>query len=427
METNGNEPSLSGETDDQKNQIKREADYCEKGEKIPIGSIVSTYAHPFTEFNTGILITNYAHFTPPLMIVAEKRYGAKYNSVTGKKEDNDSYKCFYYSTLSGSLEEHWFKRKEIKLINTGDNRFFIGNKGIAVEKLKKDLLGEMAVLSSVDLELGKRKIWSDSEVDGAKMKVNNLLDYLPPLGTIIDFKTNEDYQKFSEKEGEISHRKSKVMVKLRWLNNKTAKYSEEYFPMVALKLVKKSDLLLKNYGVSLYYENLETIDLEENGDKLFITKTPLKFHDVIWKHYYYIYRFKNLFSGDLHDFKAEKLVSISETVINPATLENVFNGKDFQYKQVLSFFKEGKETNFEKKWFEIEYSDKNEKYSKRVIYIDELIAEKAEGDKPSGKDRLLIKANCLLRNGAVRHFNVSRIKSYREMPKEFVEYFVSKK
>lgn len=426
METNVNEPSLSGETDDQKNQIKPEPDYCEEGEKIPIGSIISTYAHPFTEFNTGVLITNYAHFTPPLMVVAEKKYGAKYNVITGEEEDNDSYKCIYYSTLNGEITENWFKRKEIKLVNKGDNSFLKAHKDKSLAQLKKDFFGEMAVLSNVDLELGKQKMWSDSERDFTKLKVNNLLDFLPPLGTIVDFKANEDYQKYSEKDRKISHRKSKVMVKLRWLNNITAKYSEEYFPMVALKLIRKEALELKKYGVSLYYETQNKIELEDS--KLFVAKTPLKFHDVIWKHYFYIYRFKDLFTGKLHDFKFNQLQDITQVErVNPNTLESIFNGTDFQYKQVLGFFKVEKRTNFEGKWFEIEYSDKNERYSKRIIYIDELISEKAEGDKPSDKDRLLIKANCLLRNGAIRHFNISRIKSYRRVPDEFVEYFVPKK
>lgn len=402
-------------------------DYKELDEKIPIGSIVSTYAHPFTESNSEILITNYAHFTPPLMIVAEKRYGAKYNPTTGDEEDNDSYRCIYYSTLSGAVEENWFKRRELKFINIGENDFFIDNKSNGVEKMKKDFLGEQAILASVDLEMGKKKIWADSEGESAKLKVNNLLDFLPPLGTIIDFKNNEDYQKFSEKEGKISHRKSKIMVKLRWLNNITGKYSEEYFPMVALKLIKKETLQLKEYGASLYFETQKKIKLEDS--KLFVAKTPLKFHDVIWKHYFYIYRFRDLFTGKLHDFKVNKLDYIKQMDgVNPNTLESIFNGTDFQYKQILGFFKQDKKINFEGKWFEIEYSDKNERYSRRIIYIDELIAEKAEGeDKSSGKDRLLIKANCLLRDGAVRHFNVSRIKSYREMSNDFVEYFVSKK
>lgn len=426
METNVNESDLSEETDNQINEIKYEADYCEKGEKIPIGSIVSTYAHPFTESNNEILITNYAHFTPPLMIVGEKKYGAKYNAITGDEEDNDSYKCFYYSTLNGEITENWFKRKEIKLVNTGDKSFFKAHKDKSLAQLKKDFFGEMAVLSNVDLEMGKKKMWSDSEGGSTKLKVNNLLDFLPPVGTIIDFKASEDYQKYSEKDRKISHRKSKVMVKLRWLNNKTAKYSEEYFPMVALKLIKKETLELKEYGLSLYYETQKKIELEEG--EFFVAKTPLKFHDVIWKHYLYIYRFKDLFTGKLHDFKFNKLDDITQIDrVGPNTLESIFNGTDFQYKQVIGFFKEAKKTNFEGKWFEIEYSDKNERYSKRIIYIDELIAENAEGDKLSGKDRLLIKANCLLRDGAVRHFNVSRIKSYREMPKEFVEYFVLKK
>lgn len=400
------------------------ADFVDEKETIPIGSMVGTFAHPFTNSNTDVLISSYAHFTPPVMIVSEKRYGIKFNAVSGEKENNDSYKCLYYSTISGSIEENWFKRRELKLINDGDSRFFIENKDKGLDQLKKELVGEVAILTTVDLELKKRKISSDSDGLKEKFRVNNFLDFLPPLGTIIDIKVNDDYQKYHEKDGKISHRKSKLAVKLRWMNNTTFKYSEDYFPMVGLKVISKQGLTLEEYSKSILYYIKKDLTLE-NDSATSIRNLPLTFYDVIWNHYYYIYRFKNLFSGKLLGAKNSR-TSIKKFEGN--TELSIFQGNELEYKSALDFFNNSDKLNFEKKWFEIEYSDKNERYSKRIIYIKELIVEK-ESDMPkaSEKDTGIIKANCLLRDGHIRHFNIRRIKGFREMPPEFKNNFVQEK
>ena len=90
-----------------------------KKENITIGSIVSNLAHPYTSNNANILITTYAHFTPPLMIVVEKNYGVSYNVSNGEKEDKSSYKCLYYSTFNGSFEANWFKGREPPPFDSG--------------------------------------------------------------------------------------------------------------------------------------------------------------------------------------------------------------------------------------------------------------------------------------------------------------------
>lgn len=401
---------------------KKIADYREDDEHVPIGSIVSTYAHPYDHKNNYALITNYANFTPPLMVVVEKKFGAKYNNVTGDDEDNDTYKCLYYSTSKGGLEENWFKRKEIKFINEGSSEFFTTHKDSLIEKLKRDYFGELAILCTVDLELKKKKIWSDTDGELTKLKINNLLDYLPPLGTIIDFKLNEDYQRYSDKDKKISYRKSKILVKLRWLNNATAKFSEEYFPMVSLKLVKKSELTLRNYNSKSHY-NLEHKTPVIINNKIQLIKSPLRFHDVIWKHYYYIYRFKDLFTQQIRVFKPKLLFQIKELISTESTQrEKLLEATDMQYRNISSFFSEAKKTDFEKKWFEIQYADKNQRNSKRIIYIDEVLVETLEVDIK--RPNIYLKANCLLRGGESRHFNVSRIVGYREIPNDFFENII---
>lgn len=393
---------------------KKLTDYREPGEKIPIGSIVTTYAHPYSESNTEVLITSYSHFTPPLMIVSEKKYGTKYNPLSGDEEDNDNYNCIYYSTLSGSLEEKWFKREELKIISTGDPSFFNNHKGKGIEKLKKTLFGHMAILSSVDIEIGKKKIWSESVDQSSKSKVNNLLDFLPPLGTIIDVKLNDDYQKYTEKEGKITHRKSKLTVKLRWLNNKTGKHSEEYFPMVALKLIKKETLKLINYSSNAYYLLDQKLTLEGESRGV-VSRIPVRFDCVIWNHYHYVYSFKNLFTQQNIEINNETLLSLVD-------LSHILDVTSFNW-DALSHFVMAKEAELKDKWYEIEYSDKNERYTKRIIKIIELTEEEAE----DGTYKRILQANCLLRDGKVRHFRVSRIKSYRELKGDFIKVFVKEK
>lgn len=389
-------------------------DYTHKGEEIPIGSIVSNLAHPYTSKNVNVLITTYAHFTPPLMIVVEKNYGvAKYNALNGQKEDNDSYKCLYYSTSSGSFETNWFKQREIKLINTGDVNLFKSLKGTNLDEIKQKLLGQMAILTNVDLELEKKKIWSDSEGDKTISKVNNLLDYLPPLGSVIDVKYNDDFQKYNEKNGNILHRKSKVLVKLRWLNNLNSKYSEEYIPLVALKLVK-NELALHDYNNKVHYLYLNEIKLEENDDVV-VTKAPLMLQSIIWKHYYYIYQFKNLFNQKIIDLN-------NEDALAPTDLNSLLHSKSYEVDSFKHFDTEYKESK-QRRWYEIQYSDRNDRYSERIIFVDDIFEE----DDEVGNKRKYLKANCLLRDGKMRHFRVGRIKGYRKLSDDFVKTFIISK
>lgn len=397
------------------------SDYKENFEKISIGTVVSNLAHPYWLTNTDVLITTYAHFTPPLMIVVEKNYGFSYNVVSGEKEDNDSYKCLYYSTVNGSFELNWFKRREIKIVKGEDNDVVISNKDKTIEVLKKEFLGKMVTLTSVDLELEKTKIWSDNNSEFAKMKTNNLLDFLPPLASVIDVKYNEDYQKYNEKNGRIIHSKCKILIKIRWLNNITTKYSEEYVPLVALKII---DIKLSDYKVDVLYLEERKIDLEEQG-AMHVQAIPLKFQDVIWKHYYYIYRFKNLFTNQLISFKDAEPLKLK--VLKAENYEEgklIFDSSSLLHFNIHNFFKAENKASFVGKWFEIEYLDKGERYSKRIIYITELIEEDLPAENI--KKRILIKSNCLLRDGKIRHFYVNRISSFREMPNNFEKIFVKK-
>lgn len=402
-------PSIKIKEEETSNQNIEHKNHIDNDE-ISIGAIVSNLAHPYTSKNTNVFITTYAHFIPPLMVVIEKSFGvAKNKAKTERKRESDSYRCLYYSTIGGGFEMNWFRGSEIKKINDGDDKLHNETRGLSIEQLENMLIGKMLILSNVDFELGKKKMWSNNEEDNSKLRVNNLLDYLPPLCSVIDVKYNNEYQK-SNKIGETTHLKSKVLVKLRWLNNLTAKYSEEYIPIVSLKSVNE-ELSLMDFSINNHYLIDKESILEEDEATVF-QKIPVKFIDVIWKHYFYEYRFKNLFNHEILNYTRSNS-------FDNVDLKHILDVSDF-LQSSLKFFKIEKKGTLKGKWIEIQYSDKSERYSRRIIRIEDILSESQDGNT----EVLYLKAHCLLRNGNIRHFRVSRIKGYRELSKDFVTVFV---
>lgn len=397
-------------------------DLQDKDEKFILGSIVSSYAHPYQLGKTNIVITAYDHFTPPLMVVVEKKYSnTNYNIETGQKENHEQCKCIYYCTQTGGLVENWFKTNQLRLIHDGNLDFYKEHKDKSILELNK-LIGQNTILTSVDLELGKKQAWFDENTTNKKLKSKTLLDFLPPLGTIIAFEFVEDSKKFDEKKGNTLYRKSKLRVKIRWWNNHTSKFSEEYFPMVALKLINVKDLEIISYKRN-YLQKPSTITLE---DSTISTKiTPYKLEEIFWKHYYYLYKYRNLFTNEIITLKKNEAQSIGEIEnLNPNTLEIIFSNVEQNIIPSLNYFQD-KPDEKKNKWFKIDYIDKMNRFTQRIIYVKEIKEEEQFSPSLETQKKLTIIGNCLLRNGKIRHFNVSRILKYQEMPDEFVEGFLT--
>ncbi|WP_312139228.1 hypothetical protein [Sphingobacterium sp.] len=402
--------------------VEDNRDLQDKDEKFILGSIVSTYAHPYQLDKTNIIITAYNHFTPPLMVVVEKKYSStNYNPETGDKEYNEQCKCIYYCTQTGVLEENWFKINQLRLIHEGNLSFYKDNKDKSILELNK-LIGQKAILTSVDLELGKKQAWFDENTTNKKLKSKTLLDFLPPLGTIIAFEIVQDSRKFDEKKGNTLYRKSKLRVKIRWWNNHTSKFSEEYFPMTALKLINEKDLEIISYTNS-YLQKPTTITLEDST--ISIKSTPCSLEEIIWKHYYYVYKYRNLFTNEIILLKREKAQSIKEIEnIDPKILESIFSNVEQNNSPALNFFSDNSDDK-KNRWFKIEYLDKLNRLTQRIIFINEIKEEEHLSPFLETQKKLTIIGNCLLRNGKIRHFNVSRILKFKEIPAEFVKAFIT--
>lgn len=370
----------------------------QKKESIKLGSIVSLKSHPYRLGNQNVKIIAYAQFTPPLMVVIGCKKAAKYDTETGELENN-AFLTVYYNSKKGKHEENWFKETELEFIsgpNTGGED--LTEKSLST--LKKEWVGKQAVMTSVDLELGKLQIYKDNE-----FKVKTLLDFLPPLGTIISVSEEKQYQTFNDKSGKITLEKARYMGKLRYYNNFSHKMSEEYVALSALKLVVgNEDVCSFNKGEFYKYSNLRGL---LNNEKLKLKGIPVKFLDVIFKHYYYEYRFENIFTG--------KIISLGK--------EEAELGKWAKGCKLKALYKDGfplvdtiysgsdEKEFWSNKWFCIKYLDKKGRSTTRVVYVYDLHSYKDS----YGKDRRFIKAWCLLRNGAERHFNFDNIVAFKEV------------
>lgn len=382
--------------------------------KLELGDIVTLRSHPYQSNYFEPKIGAYAHFTPPIMIVVEVLNKTSYDTTTGVKDSNQ-YKCLFYSTKEGKFEKLWFKSEELKYISNFEKE----DHNIAsfdIRDWKKELVGKEVVLQTVDLELGKKKTFLDT-IDGrSKMKVSNLLDYLPPVGSIMDVKYEEDHTKHNDK-GKVTSKKYSLHVKIKWLNNESGKFSEDTVPLECLKLVKFNESSIFYKEKTTYLLALKDLKQLEDNNDVFMKAIPVLLTSTTFKHYYYVYDGKNVFTNSsriyTHDLPVKSYVDL-RGLLN--------DGKELGDKaSIQKHFCEEKKIDVKGKWFKIWYIDSNNVSTERIVYVQDFAPK--TGAIPEEDLKPILKCNCLLRNGKVRHFVVDRIQRCIELPNEFESIF----
>ncbi|WP_437920016.1 hypothetical protein [Sphingobacterium sp. LRF_L2] len=383
-------------------------------EALKLNDIVTLKSHPYQISYTEPKIGAYAKFTPPLMIVFEVLNKSTHDTLTGLKDSNH-YKCLFYSTSEGKFEKLWFKGEELKFIRE-INKTNFGVNSPNINEWKKELIGKEVVLQTVDLELGKQKTFQDI-VDGrSKMKDSTLLDYLPPVGTIMDLKFEDDYIKHNEKTGKISSQKQALQAKIKWLNNESGKISDDIVPLECLKLVTFNDIQVLYESRKTYLLPLQSRKQLESNVNLYYKAYPVYLKSVTFKHYYYVYNTSNKFSKKSvaypESFPVESIVNFDEILKNGHDLGSLI--------QIQAFFSEENVEIFKGKWYYISYIDQQNNYTERIIYVQDFPRSDEEN---IGESRRTLRSNCLLREGAIRNFRVNGIKKCIELPNDFEKMF----
>ena len=347
------------------------------------GDIVSTLAHPFISHERPIPPGNFIHMVPPCMVISEIKKSEDFNTETGEKED--SFKCLYYSNEKGQFVEHWFKGHELKLL-VSDGGKDEGEDSYSLANLRAEFIGKTAILKTVDLELMKLKLSSDHPGEIGKRRENRITHFLPPLGTVISIRRSEEKPHYSRKTGEIIHEKPEWLFKIRFYNNAASKFSEDELPMNVLIYPKVE---LADYIEGKYYrlQLKQELKFEDNAN-VSIKYVPIQFVSAIWNHYYYKYRFRNVFTGEIIDWLDGNLGSCQEF-------------EEWHKNETLRQygFKDIPDPDTAQ-WLEIQYLDKLYRNTTRIVYIKTV-------------DKDLLSTNCMLRNAAIRHFRKDGIQLYR--------------
>lgn len=384
--------------------------------RFKLGSIVALKSHPYQTNYSEPKVGAYANFTPPLMIVIEILKKTTHNTLTGKKDSNQ-YKCIFYSTKDGKFEKLWFKGEELKYIGNSVEEEKFKVKAPSLSEMKTNLIGEEVVLQTVDLELGKKKTFLDT-VDGrSKMKVSNLLDYLPPVASILDIKYEDDHIKYNEKNGKVTSKKYGLQAKIKWLNNESGKFSEETVPLDCLKLVKFNEASVFYKENRTYLLPLKDLKRLEDNVELYMRSIPVLLTSTTFNHYYYVYEGTNVFT------KKSRAYSRTFPATSYVDLNKLLeSGKDLGDKSdIQKYLSEENKGGVNGKWFKISYIDSNSVYTERIVYVQDFL-HKSEAN-PENESKPTLKCNCLLRGGRLRHFVVERIQKCIALPEEFGEIF----
>lgn len=378
-----------------------------------IGSLCSLINHPYTLENTNVKISALAQMTPPIMVIVEfLTPDFNFDTESGDKKKKQ-VKCIFYSHKTNKHETFWFNIDQLKLISDNSfaaklqskelsenekNMLEIGIeylKTLSIKEIKDQFLLKQVVLKSCDLELGKKKTTFEEEDSKAKSKINAHLDFLPPVMTVIDVKVNDEKIKYDSKNGNQKKIASNFLLKCRWFNPNSSTFSEDFLPIESLDLVELNSELLKEINDCINDKKLIEFTYNcplELSSGIDIQNTFIQPIELIFNHYKYklkyydflksVYSEVDLFEVTIDDLKDSEDFVIGKTPRYDAAASDFLTTNNFEF--TISQF------------YRITYKDAQDRVTKRVIYITEFI-----------KNKVVI-ADCLLRNGEERHFQVKK-------------------
>lgn len=417
--------------------------------------------HPYNEDIQNIKISGNPDYTSPTLNYFEEKKG-KHDIETGEHL-GDQLNCIFYDSKQGKFVKKLFNKKivnsltfdisknnllseiEFEKVYKDENKL-LNHKEIEIF-IKKNLFYKKVSLRSISIELKKKKINNSSNY--GKLIETNHLDFLPPVMQIIGYRFSDEKKKFCEETGEL-----KLEIKCKWFNHNSKSFSEEFLPYQTLILINEinsevetitgiDDIINSNGVIQYPLDEKETFYLENTQTKIvFDIVTP---ENIIYNHYYHEINGKGiLFKND------KRLSNISQIkLLN----DNAFWGETYPC------YNNNKKINIydcpftENTYKLIKYKDQFDRITERIIRITEILLyvnDKSIFNKVKDYEKsifeindegitiiksenwekiqtikkklfadenvtIMIKANCLLRKGKIRHFRLDGFLSIQEI------------
>lgn len=395
-------------------------------DKLNIGDLVSLKSHPFNIFNES-LIGAFVDNTPPIMVISEV---LKSNSYDTESEEVDTetnkvkklpnqYLCYFYSSKTSSFEKQWFKQNEIKKI---DSDIETNQEKVTKTEDKVSLLNKykdnLVVLKSADLELSKKKTtWSRTKEEDIN-KTQAFLEFLSPVMTVIDVVENQNFNKdrVNPKNGEIKRESCKFLLKCKWFNPIKQTFSEEIIPYKILQLVEFNSNKIESIENGINTKNVfqlieKDLNISLENSRYSFNKYIIELKEVIIQNHLMKIFYKNLINNKIESKIIENLEIIDSEKEFKQFVDSEFpNYSNSEYNNPLKL-------EWQKdKFYKIDYLDKKGKFTTRIITNCKVEEFETEDDE---KDVKFVIANCLLRDGKIRHFRVSNITARSELKDDF--------
>ena len=395
-------------------------------DKLNIGDLVSLKSHPFNIFNES-LIGAFVDNTPPIMVISEV---LKSNSYDTESEEVDTetnkvkklpnqYLCYFYSSKTSSFEKHWFKQNEIKKI---DSDIETNQEKVTKTEDKVSLLNKykdnLVVLKSADLELSKKKTtWSRTKEEDIN-KTQAFLEFLSPVMTVIDVVENQNFNKdrVNPKNGEIKRESCKFLLKCKWFNPIKQTFSEEIIPYKILQLVEFNSNKIESMENGINTKNVfqlieKDLNISLENSRYSFNKYIIELKEVVIQNHLMKIFYKNLINNKIESKIIENLEIIDSEKEFKQFVDSEFpNYSNSEYNNPLKL-------EWQKdKFYKIDYLDKKGKFTTRIITNCKVEEFETEDDE---KDVKFVIANCLLRDGKIRHFRLSNITARAELKDNF--------
>lgn len=373
--------------------------------KYQIGNLVSLKNHPFILSSKTKIGAN-AFMTPPVMVVTEML-----DNDRSKVNENlpAQVLCTFYNSKNSCYEKHWFKLDEIAKIE--ENKVLSANINEDYSSLIATFRNNLVVLSSADMELGKKEISWIKDVEDEKFRTESYLDFLPPVMTVIDVVDNKKYLKKSKKLTEIEE--DKYLLKCRWFNPTKQTFSED---LISYKIVekvvidfKKIEIIKDGINNNNLFKIPKQVQLEANKKTTF-NFSLVEIKDIILLNHRVKILYKDLLLNKTESYFLEEIDIVNsnlkfEDLIEekyPDYSSRSYNNINNLYWNITHFYK-------------INYIDKKGRFTTRII----TNCEKKEFETEDGEKEVFIIANCLLRNGHIRHFKLKNIGERLTLKKGF--------
>ena len=395
-------------------------------DKLNIGDLVSLKSHPFNIFNES-LIGAFVDNTPPIMVISEV---LKSNSYDTESEEVDietkkakklpnQYLCYFYSSKTSSFEKHWFKQNEIKKI---DSDIETNQEKVTKTEDKVSLLNKykdnLVVLKSADLELSKKKTtWSRTKEEDIN-KTQAFLEFLSPVMTVIEVVENQNFNKdrVNPKNGEIKRESCKFLLKCKWFNPIKQTFSEEIIPYKILQRVEfnsnKIEVIERGINTKNVFQLIEKdLNISLENSRYSFNKYIIELKEVVIQNHLMKIFYKNLINNKIESKIIENLEIIDSEKEFKQFVDSEFpNYSNSEYNNPLKL-------EWQKdKFYKIDYLDKKGKFTTRIITNCKVEEFETEDDE---KDVKFVIANCLLRDGKIRHFRLSNITARAELKDDF--------